>query len=87
MNDVWQVQEAKSRLSELLDRALSEGPQVITRHGRPVVRVVAIDSRADTAAADDGFLDFLMSVPQSGLDEGLPKMPRRSRHKPMFGDE
>lgn len=87
MNDVWQVQEAKSRLSELLDRALSEGPQVITRHGRPVARVVAIDSPADAAAADDGFLDFLMSVPQSGLDEGLPKMPRRSRHKPIFGDE
>ncbi len=87
MNEVWQVQEAKSRLSELLDRALTEGPQLITRHGRPVARVVAVDSPAGAAATDDGFLDFLMSVPQSGLDEGLPKMPRRSRHKPMFGDK
>jgi antitoxin Phd len=87
MNDVWQVQEAKSRLSELLDRALSVGPQVITRHGRPVARVVAMDSATEAAATDDGFLDFLLSAPKSGLNEGLPKMPRRSRHKPIFGDE
>jgi prevent-host-death family protein len=31
----WQVQEAKSRLSELIERAQKEGPQTITKHGRP----------------------------------------------------
>ncbi len=30
---VWQVQEAKTRLSELIERAQTEGPQTITRHG------------------------------------------------------
>jgi prevent-host-death family protein len=32
----WQVQEAKSRLSELIGEAERGGPQAITRHGRPV---------------------------------------------------
>ena len=27
----WSVADAKARLSELIDRALSDGPQVITR--------------------------------------------------------
>ncbi len=29
----WQVQEAKQRLSEVIRRAVSDGPQVVTRHG------------------------------------------------------
>ncbi len=88
MAAVWQVQEAKSRLSELMDRALDEGPQVITRHGKPVVKVVAADSGAGGPDnSDDGFLEFLISIPKSGLEEGLPRMPRRNRRKPPFGDE
>jgi hypothetical protein len=30
----WKVAEVKSRLSELIDRAMREGAQEITRHGR-----------------------------------------------------
>lgn len=86
MNSTWQVQEAKSRLSELMDRAVSEGPQVITRHGKPVVKVVAAEA-AEPAPANDGFLDFLLSIPKTGLEEGLPPMPRRNRSKPIFGSE
>jgi len=29
----WQVQEAKTRLSELIEEADKKGPQIITRHG------------------------------------------------------
>jgi len=36
----WQLQDAKNRLSELVNRALSEGPQIITRHGAPTVVVM-----------------------------------------------
>ena len=36
----WQLQEAKNRLSELVELALHEGPQTITRHGKPTVVVV-----------------------------------------------
>ena len=42
----WQLQEAKNRLSEVVDLALSEGPQTITRHGRPTVVVVAAEQYA-----------------------------------------
>jgi prevent-host-death family protein len=35
------VFEAKARLSELIDQALAGKDVVITRHGRPVARIVA----------------------------------------------
>ena len=37
------LQEAKNQLSEVVSRALREGPQTITRHGKPAVVVVAYD--------------------------------------------
>lgn len=65
MSAVWQVQEAKNHFSEVIDRALREGPQTVTRHGKPVVRVVAVsDETASSELADDGFEAFLLSAPK-----------------------
>jgi len=38
----WLLQEAESRFSELVDRTLAEGPQIITRCGVEAVVVVAV---------------------------------------------
>ncbi|WP_313074785.1 type II toxin-antitoxin system Phd/YefM family antitoxin [Melaminivora sp.] len=65
MSAVWQVQEAKNHFSELIERAVNEGPQTVTRHGKPVVRVVAIGHEAPAAPPkDDGFVEFLLSMPR-----------------------
>jgi prevent-host-death family protein len=37
----WQVQEAKARFSELVQKAIEEGPQTVSRHGEEVVVVVS----------------------------------------------
>lgn len=37
----WQLQEAKSRFSELVERTFSEGPQLVTRRGAEAVVVIA----------------------------------------------
>lgn len=39
----WQLQEAKNRLSEVVQRAMSEGPQTITRHGKPAAIVISAE--------------------------------------------
>lgn len=41
MKSIWQLQEAKNQLSLVVEHALTKGPQTITRHGEPVVVVVA----------------------------------------------
>ena len=41
--NVWQVQTAKARFSEVLRRAKSEGPQVVTQRGREDVVILPIE--------------------------------------------
>ena len=51
---VWQVQEAKTRLSELIEDAHSKGPQIITRHGSERAVLLSVqDYRALTAHKPD----------------------------------
>ena len=35
----WQLQEAKAKFSELVQKAIDEGPQTVTRHGKDAVVV------------------------------------------------
>jgi prevent-host-death family protein len=39
----WQIQEAKARFSEMVERTLKKGPQTVTRHGKPVAVLVPVD--------------------------------------------
>jgi prevent-host-death family protein len=39
----WTLAEAKAKLSEVIERAQSVGPQIVTRNGRKAVVVVAAE--------------------------------------------
>ncbi|MBT1074296.1 type II toxin-antitoxin system Phd/YefM family antitoxin [Geobacter grbiciae] len=39
----WQLQEAKNRLSQVVDSALHDGPQTITVRGKPAAVVVSFE--------------------------------------------
>ena len=43
MSNVWQLQEAKNKFSRLVDKAHHDGPQIVTRHGKESVVVLAIE--------------------------------------------
>lgn len=43
MARVWQLQEAKNKFSEVVEEALTHGPQVITRRGVETVIVLSYD--------------------------------------------
>jgi len=65
----WQLQEAKNKLSELIDRALEEGPQVITRYGIEVAVVMPYAGYKKLTTPNMRLGDFLMASPlrKSGL--------------------
>lgn len=60
---IWALQDAKQRFSELVDRARSEGVQIVTRRGREVVAVLAVERYRELLGADDRFKEFLLSGP------------------------
>lgn len=65
----WQVQEAKQRFSELVERAVSEGPQIVTKHGRPTVAVVEIGAFRRLSGSAMDFKEFLLSAPDLSILE------------------
>jgi prevent-host-death family protein len=42
----WSMQDAKARLSEVIRLAQTEGPQLVTVHGKATVMVEAVDPKA-----------------------------------------
>ena len=64
----WQVQTAKQRFSELVERAVTEGPQIVTKHGRETVVVLEIgEFRRLSGQSRTGlsFKEFLLSMPST----------------------
>jgi prevent-host-death family protein len=61
---IWQVQEAKTRLSELIERARSEGPQTITRHGVERAVVLSTEDYHALKAHTPDFKAWLLGGPK-----------------------
>ena len=60
----WQVQEAKTRLSEVIERAQTEGPQTITRHGAERAVVLSVEDYRALAAHKPDFKAYLLGGPK-----------------------
>ncbi|MBK8834947.1 MAG: type II toxin-antitoxin system Phd/YefM family antitoxin [Anaerolineae bacterium] len=64
----WQLQEAKKNLSQLIDQALADGPQIITRHGIEAVVVMTVAHyRKRATDAKPGGLPNPFPLRNSGL--------------------
>ena len=63
------MQEAKARLSELIQRASQLGPQEITVYGRSVAVVLSREAFDRLAGASGSLVDFMHQSPLYGLDE------------------
>ena len=68
---VWQMQEAKARLSEVVKRAESHGPQDITLHGRSVAVVLSRAAFERLSGQQASVLEFMQASPLAGLDNEL----------------
>jgi prevent-host-death family protein len=76
----WTVAEAKARFSEVLERARSEGPQTITRHGRKTAVVVASEQWERKTKRVGTLAEFFANSPlrASGLKvERIKLQPRK----------
>jgi prevent-host-death family protein len=65
----WTVAKAKAQLSQVMERALRDGPQTITRHGRDAVVVVSAAEWESKTKRRGSLADFFAESPlrNSGL--------------------
>ncbi len=61
---IWQVQDAKTRFSELIERARTEGPQTITRHGTERAVVLSVEEYRSLAAYKPDLKALLLGGPK-----------------------
>ncbi len=69
----WQLQEAKAKFSEVVQRAIEDGPQTVTRRGKPAVVVVAADEFERMREATPTLKELLLECPLEGVDLERPR--------------
>ena len=68
MKNIWQLQEAKNQLSLVVESALNQGAQTITRHGEPAVIVISVAEYKKLLPARKKLVQTLRSCPVKDLD-------------------
>jgi prevent-host-death family protein len=61
---IWQLQQAKTHFSEVVEKARTEGPQTITRHGMARVVVVSVEDYRALLAHKPDFQSYLLGGPK-----------------------
>ncbi|MFY9844595.1 MAG: type II toxin-antitoxin system Phd/YefM family antitoxin [Terriglobales bacterium] len=84
----WTVAEAKAKFSAMIERAMSEGPQTITRHGRTAAIVVGAEEWQRKTTRVGNLAEFFAQSPLRGSGLKLRRSkqrPERSICEPLSG--
>ena len=64
----WQIQQAKARFSEMVERARKEGPQTVTRHGKTIAVLLPVDEFRRLFGGAKGLKDLLAAAPLESVE-------------------
>ena len=68
----WQVNQARNHWSEVLDQAESDGPQIITHHGKERAVVLSMDAYRSLEGKKEekpDLITFLLSGPMFDFED------------------
>ena len=72
-SNVWQLQEAKSKFSQLVEEAMHKSPQVVTKHGRNAVVVLSFEEYVRMTSPKMDLVSFLRASPLAGEEIELTR--------------
>ncbi len=79
MNNIWQLQDAKSKFSEVVERAMAQGVQIVTRRGKKAVVVIPFEEYEKLTRHRGSLTEFLLDSPLSRSELSIQRdknMPR-----------
>jgi prevent-host-death family protein len=79
MKKIWQLQEAKNKLSEVVDRALKDGPQTITRRGKITAVLVSARDYEKMVQPRNSLVDFFRESPLFGVELDIERVEDYAR--------
>lgn len=65
--NIWQVQEAKAKLTKLINEA-KNAPQIISRRGEPEIVVISMSRYRELTNSKDDVVSFFRKSPLCGVD-------------------
>lgn len=65
MGHTWQLQEAKNKFSQLVEKAQHEGPQFVTKHGKESVVVLSVEAYKKILTPNSNLFQFIQTSPLS----------------------
>lgn len=71
--NIWQLQDAKSRFSELVERTLRNGAQIVTRRGKKVVVMLSYEEYRRLTAPRGSLAQFLLESPLAGSELSIER--------------
>lgn len=73
LNNSWQLQDAKNRFSNLVEKAQKIGPQIVTKHGEEAVVVLSISEYRKLVKPQQNIINFFQKSPLANHDIDLER--------------
>ncbi|MCL2294618.1 MAG: type II toxin-antitoxin system Phd/YefM family antitoxin [Spirochaetes bacterium] len=78
-NTAWQLQEAKAKLSEVINAAMNK-PQIITIHGKETAMILSIEEYKKLAEPKQLLYELIQNSPLRDTELELPqRLPEKIR--------
>jgi len=68
MTQHWQLQDAKNRFSEVVENAIQQGPQVVTKRGVEAVVIVSVKEYRKLTTPKTTLIEFFRNSPLHDLE-------------------
>lgn len=78
-SEAWTVAKAKAKFSEVIERALSDGPQTITRKGHKAVVVVSAEEWERKTKRTGNLAEFFAESPLRGAKVKIERLKHGPR--------
>jgi len=75
----WQIQKAKNHFSDLVRKAQQEGPQTITRHGKPEAVLLSMKEYRNLMKKQETLTEFFRRSPLHGVTLDLERRKDAAR--------
>lgn len=67
-NNTWQLQDAKSKFSQLVEKAMLNEPQFVTKHGNNAVVILSFEAYRKITKPKTDLVAFLRNSPLMGAE-------------------
>ena len=78
-NNIWQLQDAKSKFSQLVENAMSSEPQFVTKHGTNAVVILSFEDYTKITKPKTDLVSFLRNSPLTDVELDISRDREPSR--------